>query len=756
MPKNPNWTWEELVLLLDLFFQLGRRAAGPENAQVTELSDFLNRLSIHPGETRNPEFRNPTGISMKLGNLLRLDPSYGKGGLTRGGQLEEAVWEEYANNPERLRRDAAKIRSKALGTQMGTTQNMDPTATWLSSPSSHMSSDAAVNWIRFLRRYGPIANNENMYDEQIQRSARRAKTEPIRFVHPRLEDVMADFLRPMGPVSVILTGTAGDGKTHLCRCVWQAVRGDPEAWASDDPYLTTVFPGGDGHDYTLHVIRDLSAWAPQTGADWEPARRARLEAFSESILQEGSRDIYLMAANDGQLIESWRRLPSTPAVCRSRELFETLLVEDKQEEPGVQLKFYNMSRGSSAALFDRAIQAFVDHPAWHTCYELNAGPGAFFGPDCPIRHNYELLRSPLVVKRIRNLLSLCDYSRLHLPVRQILLLLANAVLGHPDVKERLMVPGDVPKLLQANKRSRASLYSNLFGGNLTEARRESLTIFDYLNRFRIGHETSNRIDNILIYGGADPEFRPYFDALLATDAFYGADPSFRAAQREYIEGATEDDEWSDAFLEQLVSQRRGLFFKIPEDQEQDLRLWELTVFQYAGEYLDRVVGVLQAGGRIERAILQRMVRGLNRIFTGMLVSADRDLYLATGLSVSHARVSRLLREQISVTPRRGEKVEIVWKDDFPTLVVSLDEDTQIALQLHLTRYEFLSRVAEGALPSSFSRECYEDVLAYKVQVLAGLSAREGQDTDPDVVTFRLLSINELGNPHIDDVEIAHV
>ena len=618
-----------------------------------------------------------------------------------------------------------------------------------------MSLDAAVNWIRFLRRYGPIANNENMYDEQIQRSARRAKTEPIRFVHPRLDDVMADFLRPEGPVSVILTGTAGDGKTHLCRCVWEGVGGDPDAWASDDPYLTTVITGGNADNYTLHVIRDLSAWAPQKGAEWEPSRRTRLEAFSGSIFHERSRDVYLMAANDGQLIESWRRLPSTPAVQRSRELFETLLVEDRQEEQGVQLKFYNMSRGSSAVLFDRAIEAFVEHRGWRTCYELDAGPGAFFGPDCPIRHNYELLRTALVVKRIRALLSLCDYSRLHLPVRQILLLLTNAVLGHPDVKERLMVPADVPKLLQANKRSRASLYSNVFGGNLTEARRESLTVFDYLNRFRIGYETSNRIDNILIYGGADPEFAPYFDALLANDPFYGADFSFRAAQREYIEGAAEDDEWSNAFLEQLVSQRRGLFFKIPDDAEQDLRLWELTAFQYAGEYLDRVVGVLREGGRVERAILQRMVRGLNRIFTGMLVSADRDLYVATGLSVSHTRVSRLLREQISVAPRRGEKVEIVWMDDFPTLVVSLDEDLQINFQLHLTRFEFLSRVAEGALPSSFSRECYEDVLAYKVQVLAGLSAREDPDIGPNVVTFRLLSINELGNPHIDDVEIVH-
>ena len=34
------------------------------------------------------------------------------------------------------------------------------------------------------------------------------------------------------------------------------------------------------------------------------------------------------------------------------------------------------------------------------------------------------------------------------------------------------------------------------------------------------------------------------------------------------------------------------------------------------------------------------------------------------------------------------------------------------------RFEFLTRVANGALPSSFSKECYEDVIAFKTKVLS--------------------------------------
>jgi hypothetical protein len=55
-------------------------------------------------------------------------------------------------------------------------------------------------------------------------------------------------------------------------------------------------------------------------------------------------------------------------VQRARQTFETLLVEDQQQLPGVRLKFYNLSRGSSAQLLDRALDAFLAHEEWKGCY----------------------------------------------------------------------------------------------------------------------------------------------------------------------------------------------------------------------------------------------------------------------------------------------------------------------------------------------------------------------------------------------------
>lgn len=628
-------------------------------------------------------------------------------------------------------------------------------------------------WLSFLRHYGPVPRNDNMYDETIQRSARRLRIAPIEFEHPMAAQIANCFDQTTtDPVSVILTGTAGDGKTHLCRQVWKALKGSDDEWASDNPYLTLnwYYPKdrkrwpesrdpGLYREVKIHFIRDLSGWAPQQGAEWDPEREQLLQRFCHLLFNPDADEIFLIAANDGQLVESWRRLNETDDVKRARQVFEDLLVEDRQEQPGVRLKFFNLSRVSSAELFNRAIQAFLNHPGWQELKQGVSGENEVFGPKCPIRRNYELLQTTLVQSRLRSLLELCDYNGLHVPIRQVLLLLTNAVLGHPDVKDHLMVPADVPKIIAVGTVSKGSLYNNIFGGNLSEIRRHGITIFDYLERFQIGSETSNRVDNILIFGEGDENLDAYFDRFIAKDDFYGADARFYAAKREYIEGTDESEERAQEFLEMLVSQRRGLFFKIPKQEETELRLWELTVFKFAGEYLDSVLGVLKQGGVVKRPILLRLVKGLNRVFTGMLINSNRELYLATSGNYSQAKVSRILVERVSVESSKGEKVILQYDPSNGRVLLSVYFTPELFTHFNLTliRYEFLSRVAlEGALPASFSKECYEDLLAFKSQLIAACMKRQAKEqvTAGSTIGLNLLALTEQGMPDPRFVEIV--
>ncbi|NIM95043.1 MAG: HNH endonuclease [Anaerolineales bacterium] len=107
--RNPNWTRDELILALDLYFQPERGWKTPDDERVIELSKALNRLSIHERSLRGVGFRNPQGVSMKLGNFLRFDPEYQGTGLERGSKLDETVWNEFANDPDMLNCTATAI-----------------------------------------------------------------------------------------------------------------------------------------------------------------------------------------------------------------------------------------------------------------------------------------------------------------------------------------------------------------------------------------------------------------------------------------------------------------------------------------------------------------------------------------------------------------------------------------------------------------------------------------------------------------------
>ena len=603
-------------------------------------------------------------------------------------------------------------------------------------------------WINFLRKYGPIPRNDNMYDETIQRVARRNKIKPILFEHPYQDRILSCF-REEAPVSVILTGTAGDGKTHLCRQVWNELGGEADKWASNDPYLSLEkkYPAG---KKSIHFIRDLSGWVPQQGSEWSdhPKKELIINTFCNSIFAEKSDDIFLIAGNDGQLVESFRRLNHSDNVEKTRRAIEELLVEDRQNLDGVRLQFFNLSRGSSAELFDRAVKAFIEHEGWLECFKEDASDTEVFGPRCPIRYNYELLKTELVQKRIRVLLELCDHNGFHLPIRQILLLLTNAVLGHPNAKDRVMRAVDVPKIIQEKQEAKGCLYNNVFGGNLSPRRQSSITVFNYFGRFQIGYETTNRIDNILIFGGEDEVFSKLYNLLVANDKFYGEDKSYIKAKKDYLEAADENDESTERFLEMLIRQRRGLFFKIPEEKESEYKLWSLTVFKFAGEYLDHIINRLDRGKKVKSKILSRLVIGINRIFTGMLINDGRYVYLATSGNYSQAKVSRIFLDKISVPPSKGERVTIEYDSQKKRayLTVYFSPEIHEIIELNLVRFEFLSRVAEdGALPASFSKECYEDILAFKSRLIGKyekLQIEEGVEVE--YINLKVLSLTAKG------------
>lgn len=116
--RNPVWSRDELILALELYLRFRGRPPAKDSAEIADLSGFLGRLGRARGLTEAATYRNANGVYMKLMNISRFDPDYaaaGKMGLSRGNQQEEAVWNEFAEDPFALSLAVAEIRASVDG-----------------------------------------------------------------------------------------------------------------------------------------------------------------------------------------------------------------------------------------------------------------------------------------------------------------------------------------------------------------------------------------------------------------------------------------------------------------------------------------------------------------------------------------------------------------------------------------------------------------------------------------------------------------
>jgi hypothetical protein len=240
----------------------------------------------------------------------------------------------------------------------------------------------------------------------------------------------------------------------------------------------------------------------------------------------------------------------------------------------------------------------------------------------------------------------------------------------------------------------------------------------------IGDETTNDLDELLIFGTRDEELRAAYDELVAPDPFAQRSPDFDALLGRYIRGDISDQEEMALFLTELAAERRRVFLQAPQTQLQKYLLWRITVFHHVREYLDEVLKPLEEGSTPARLHLRKLATGLNRVWTGLLLTENaNEVYLATGLDLTTSPVSDIYLSQIELDSE-PPGMEILRRDatGVPEVVLRANSH-EFRFPLTLPRFEFLCRVADGAMPSSFSRESCADFMSLKQRCLRDLKVK---------------------------------
>jgi 5-methylcytosine-specific restriction enzyme A len=109
---SSGWTAEERVLALHLY--LTRGTLNRAHPAVIALSDELNRRAFHSDAGTRPNFRNPSGVVLKLANFAALDPGYGGAGMSRTSLGDVETWATYSGDFDVLPQQCRKIGQEKI------------------------------------------------------------------------------------------------------------------------------------------------------------------------------------------------------------------------------------------------------------------------------------------------------------------------------------------------------------------------------------------------------------------------------------------------------------------------------------------------------------------------------------------------------------------------------------------------------------------------------------------------------------------
>jgi 5-methylcytosine-specific restriction protein A len=120
---NPNWSRDETILALNLYFECGRNVPDASDARVVRVSEILRQLPLHFTTKRTETFRNPDGVAFKLQNLHNV--ATGKG-LKHVAEMDRKVWSDLGGRPEIVKglaeaivRGARQLESSAASEDEG-------------------------------------------------------------------------------------------------------------------------------------------------------------------------------------------------------------------------------------------------------------------------------------------------------------------------------------------------------------------------------------------------------------------------------------------------------------------------------------------------------------------------------------------------------------------------------------------------------------------------------------------------------------
>ncbi|MDY5844748.1 MAG: HNH endonuclease [Prevotella sp.] len=109
-----KWTREETIIAFNLYCKIPFKVSSKSHPMIVKYAKIIGRT--------------PSALNMKIGNLGRLDPKLkerGIVGLTHGAKMEQEVWKDFYDNPDKLAYESECLIAKYTKNDLEKAANVD-------------------------------------------------------------------------------------------------------------------------------------------------------------------------------------------------------------------------------------------------------------------------------------------------------------------------------------------------------------------------------------------------------------------------------------------------------------------------------------------------------------------------------------------------------------------------------------------------------------------------------------------------------
>ncbi|MFP9128874.1 hypothetical protein [Niallia sp. BSM11] len=506
-------------------------------------------------------------------------------------------------------------------------------------------------FVNFMQQYDlTTADYSKIFDEHTTTIKYNIDTS----INQQIIDIFQE-----SPRSVIITGNAGDGKTRICRNVYETLSEDGfKGWPESGIEELTI------NNYTIRIIKDLSELQDHIILE----ELKRLQNSFQSITNV----YYLIAANEGKLTYF---LAKYPELSNLKDVIIPQFSPTYEQQLG-QLQVFNLLHVSSSIYAQKIMEQWNQEDNWQICSGCNKQK------QCIIYNNHKALSTKKTAGRLLGVYRSLDGKHGHMTMRELLIHLAYTHTGGLYCRD---IHDSNPKELQ--QQASKVYYENFFGHNVASEVFEEISGIQEMRAFDPGYLSDSMIDDFIMNGDLSNQetslsHKELFGESIDTEYGY-----FYEELRKYrLNYRSDEDEGKKIAEKWLHRLRRKYYFESNNPRNKANKSIEnLIPYRFRKNFLD----ILRKPERLTLDTKRELVSGLNTYFSKRMVySPSHSLYVTSENLYVHD-VINTGDINFDVSPNNPN---IDRKSSYFTMKIK-----DVTLNINLLTFEYLLRLANGGM-----------------------------------------------------------